>query len=146
VYLNVHYRVHNSLTLVPLMNQIRQVTTPSYLLKIHCNISLPSKRAPFKWIISLKLTHQNCVCTSPLFHKYEISPRFLKFLSADPNSMWRRVQIVRSPMCLPPVFRHCVLLRPDRLPKDPILNIVYVLPSFYQTESHNHKKHRAKLY
>jgi len=60
--------------------------------------------------------------------------------------MWRRLQIVRSLIYSPPVFCYRVLLSHDRLPKDPILNMVYVLPSMYQTEFHTHKKQQTKLY
>jgi hypothetical protein len=74
------------------------------------------------------------MCTCPLFHTYNMSPAFRTFLFDDPNSVWRRVSL--SLMCSPPVFCYRVHLRPERLPKDTVLN----------TESHTNKKQRAKLY
>lgn len=146
MYLNIHYRLHNSPTIVPLLNQIRQVVTPSNFLKILCNIINPSTPAALKCNLSLRFSNQNPVCTSSLFHMYYISPAFRTFLFDDPNIMWLRVQIVKSLMCSHPVFCYRVLLSPDRFPKDLILNTDYVLPSVYQTESHTHKKQLAKLY
>ena len=41
---------------------------PSYFLKIHLNITIPSKPGSSKWSLSLRFPHQNPVCISLLPH------------------------------------------------------------------------------
>jgi hypothetical protein len=44
----VHYRIHNSPQLVPILNQISAVySTPSYLSQIHLHLGLPSGLFPY---------------------------------------------------------------------------------------------------
>jgi hypothetical protein len=62
----VHYRLHKSPPLVPIVRQITPVhTTPSYLSKIQLNIILPSMSRSSYCYISLLISHQNLTSTSP---------------------------------------------------------------------------------
>jgi hypothetical protein len=55
-YPSVHYRVHRSPSLVPILSQ----TNPIYaiVLKIHLNIILPCTPRSSKWHGSLRFPHQ----------------------------------------------------------------------------------------
>ena len=52
-------------TLVSITSQIID-SKPSYFLKIHFNIILHFSPMSSKWSLSLRFTHRNPVCTSPL--------------------------------------------------------------------------------
>ena len=68
--LKVHYHIRKCPPPVPILSQLNPVHSPTshHLLKIHCNIILPSMPEFSKWPLSLRFPHQNPAYTSPLPH------------------------------------------------------------------------------
>ena len=66
---NLHYHIYKCPPPVPILSQITSVNdSSSHFLKMHLNIFLPSMPGSSKWSFSVRLPHQNPVCTSPLCH------------------------------------------------------------------------------
>jgi hypothetical protein len=87
-----HYRVHNSMPLVPFLCQISLVhTTLSYFCKIHLNIILPpTSKSFFSFDFPTKTLH-TLLLFPFLLHAMPISS-----LCTPPfNYLWRRVQVMK---------------------------------------------------
>jgi hypothetical protein len=63
---NVHYRIHNSHSCVPILNQICSVPTLTSYLKMHLNVIVPSEIMSSKWSLFLGLRHQKSLLASPI--------------------------------------------------------------------------------
>jgi hypothetical protein len=70
----VHYRVHTSPPLDPIMNQLNPVRPiDPYLSKVHLNVILPPKPRSSQWSLTFGPPNQNPVNTSPLLHACHMS-------------------------------------------------------------------------
>jgi hypothetical protein len=62
---------------VPILSQINPVPAPSYFLKMHFNIILPSMPGSSKWTRSLRSVNQNPVCTYPVPRTCHLPAHFI---------------------------------------------------------------------
>ena len=123
-----------------------QSMSPSYFLKIHLNIMLPSTPESSKWHISLRFPHQSPICISLLPHTCYMPrpPHSSRF--DHPNNTGSRVQIIKLLAVSTPL-----------LPRPSLAQIFsstlysetpsgYVPPSVWATRFHTHTQQQAKLY
>jgi len=111
--------MHRHPTPVPVLSQIKRAqASPSHL---HFNIIIPSMPRSSKWPLSLKSSHQNSVCNSPVFHMYHVSHTSHSSWCDDLNNIWWEIHIMKLLFISLLHSRYLVLLRPKYLPQHPVV-------------------------
>jgi hypothetical protein len=112
---------------------------PSHFHKIHFNIILLFMRGSSKWSLSLRISHQNPVCTFPLPHTCYMPRKFHSSRSYHPNNVWWGVRIIKLLITL---FFHSTvtssLLGPNISFSTLFSNTLNLRPSFNVSEQVSH--------
>jgi len=93
----VHYRSHKRPPPVPILSQLDPVHSPtSHFLKIHLNITLPSRSGSPRWSLSFRFPHQNPVYASHLPHTRYMPRPSHSSRFYHPNNIGRASQSLSS--------------------------------------------------
>jgi hypothetical protein len=92
----IHYHVHNSPPLVPILSHAHPVHNfPPYISKIHFNIILPSTPTSFNWSLPFRFPNESTACISQLSHPcYMPHPSYPPAFD-HPNKIWWSVQVMK---------------------------------------------------
>jgi hypothetical protein len=97
----VHYHVHKSPPLVPILSQINSIhTVPTYVSKIHFIIVHSHTFWSSQWSLSFWPSHQYPICMSLLPHSRYMYCQSLTPWLYHSNYTWRRVQAMKLPIRL----------------------------------------------
>ena len=102
---------------------------PSHFLFIHLNTILPSKPRSVKWSLPVRLSHENLLWTSPVFHTCHMPrPSHSAWLDPPNNICWR-VKIMKLLVRQSsPLSYYLVPVRPKYLPQHPIVEHPQTVP------------------
>jgi len=120
-HLSHNLKVHKSLPLVPILNNMHPVHTfPPYFPKIHSNIIFPPTSKSSKWSLPIRFSNKKYVHISQLSHEcYMPSPS--QHWLGDPN-IWGSVQVMKF-LIMHYAFPILNGLKQDVLP--PLLSILF---------------------
>ena len=122
--MKVHYRLHNSPSPAPILNQCNSVhDSPIHFLSIHFNIILSSTSRSSKLFLSI-MSPQNPICTSPVSHTCHMSCPSHSSWFDQPNSIWWEACIMKLLVMLSSLVPcYLCLLRKIYPPQQTKLNI-----------------------
>ena len=99
----LHSRIHKRPSTVGILSHINPVrVSPPYSLKVNFNIILPSKPRLSKWILFLRSSYQNPICTSPVSPTCDMPRPSHSSWFDHPNIIWWETKIKKLPVIYSP--------------------------------------------